>query len=76
MEMNQKMMHLRIELKVCEGCGALWLRSEQRNSVYCTTCSTRLSHFPVRRKHAGGRPRKNGCAGLRTATVLTMGGAR
>jgi hypothetical protein len=73
---KKKMMYLRLELKVCEGCGALWLRSEQRTSVYCTTCSTRLSEFPVRRKHAGGRPRTRGLATNRPALRLCVGGGR
>ena len=52
------MKYLRLELKVCEGCGTLWLRGELEPSVYCTACTTRLASFPpTRGKHGGGRPR-------------------
>ena len=70
------MMYLRMELKVCEGCGALWLRSGERAHVYCTSCSTRLMSFPVRRKHAGGRPRTKCVRTMRPAALALAGGAR
>jgi hypothetical protein len=55
---NDPMKYLRLELKVCEGCGTLWLRKELEPSVYCTACTTRLATFPPPRgKHRGGRPR-------------------
>lgn len=61
------MTYLRLELKVCEACGTLWLRS-QKNTAYCTCCAERLQHFPKRAKHAGGRPR-------RAARTITRGAA-
>lgn len=73
--MKRTMMYLRLELKVCEGCGALWLRSQPKNTVYCKHCAVRLASFPARRKHAGGRPRgvrSTGHSPIRTA----IGGAR
>ena len=52
------MKYLRLELKVCEGCGVLWLRRGIENGVYCTTCTARLASFPpVTAKRPGGRPR-------------------
>lgn len=45
------MNELRLILKICEGCGVLWLRSEQRNEVYCQGCKVRLAEFPA--PHAG-----------------------
>ena len=59
---NYKMKHLLLELKVCEGCGMLWLRRKETQNQhadgnYCPSCVQRLSSFPVRGKHAGGRPR-------------------
>ncbi len=51
------MKHLLVELKICEGCGVLWLRSGIMDGVYCSGCSLRLSKFPERRKRPGGRPR-------------------
>ena len=51
------MKYLRVELKVCEGCGALWLRQPEVNNVYCTLCHLQLSSFPEpRAMHPGGRP--------------------
>ena len=53
------MKYLHVELKVCEGCGVLWLRPQASQQVYCTSCSSRLSQFPQPRPiHAGGRPRR------------------
>jgi len=46
-----------VELKVCEGCGALWLRRGIGDGVYCSACSNRLATFPERGKHSGGRPK-------------------
>ena len=48
----------RLDLKVCEGCGALWLRRGVMDGVYCWGCAKRLAAFPApRARHAGGRPR-------------------
>lgn len=47
---------LRVELKICEGCGVLWLRTGVGDGVYCHKCVFQLSEFPAARgKHAGGR---------------------
>jgi len=45
---------LRMELKVCEGCGALWLRAGIESGVYCKTCARKLAEFPPAkgRRHA------------------------
>jgi len=40
---------LRIELKICEGCGVLWLRSGKADGVYCRGCFARLAEFPARK---------------------------
>jgi hypothetical protein len=32
---------MRLELKICERCGALWFRPEFRNWIYCVGC------FPI-----------------------------
>jgi hypothetical protein len=70
------MNYLRMDLKVCEGCGALWLRTEV-GGVYCRGCAQRLSEFPApRMRHPGGRKRRlaraSGCA----AAANITGGAR
>jgi hypothetical protein len=47
-----------VELKVCEGCGVLWLRQGAKDGVYCAACVMQLSAFPnARSKRPGGRPR-------------------
>ena len=40
---------LRMELKVCEGCGALWLRTGIADGTYCRTCRGRLGQLPAAR---------------------------
>ena len=40
-------MELRVQLKVCEGCGCLWYRVHNHRSVYCQSCEVRLSDFPA-----------------------------
>lgn len=53
------MNYLRMDLKVCEGCGALWLRRETADGLYCRGCARRLAEFPAPRgKHGGGRKPK------------------
>jgi hypothetical protein len=69
------MMYLRLEVKVCEGCGALWLR-RTTDGVYCTTCTTRLAAFPAASgKRRGGRPRLPRAAGC-TAGRRNQAGAQ
>ncbi len=68
------MNYLRLDLKVCEGCGTLWLRGTVTEGVYCRGCAQTVSELPeARKKNAGGRPRgrsrRMGCA-------AAAGGAR
>lgn len=37
---------LKLFLKICEGCGVLWLRTGATDGVYCRGCSTTLAEFP------------------------------
>jgi predicted amidophosphoribosyltransferase len=70
------MKYLHVQLKVCEGCGALWLRIEETNAVYCRNCTARLAAFPdVRAKHPGGRPRLARAVGC-SAARRRSGGAQ
>ena len=39
-------MEVRVQLKVCEGCGCLWYRGQTQRSVYCRECQTKLRPFP------------------------------
>lgn len=45
------MNYLRVYLKICEGCGVLWLRSGELDGIYCQKCCAVLSDFPA--PHAG-----------------------
>jgi hypothetical protein len=53
-------MELRVQLKVCEGCGCLWYRPQTEGSVYCRDCKTKLRDFPPpeSRKLRGRKGRK------------------
>jgi len=75
------MKYLHVELKVCEGCGALWLRMGVNDGVYCTPCGSRLAIFPAAKgKHGGGRPRlaraAGCCAARRNRRTPKTAGAR
>jgi len=71
------MKYLRLELKVCEGCGALWLRKAVLGGVYCAPCSHYLVNFPAPRpKHAGGRPRSLGPVTARSLSRRCSGGVQ
>jgi hypothetical protein len=78
------MKDFRVVLKVCEACGALWLRAADQG-VYCRGCALRLSEFPTpwaesRRVRLSKVERnsqqreKNAGPGIRV--VGCMGGAR
>ena len=60
---------LRLELKVCESCGVLWLRKCAGDGVYCVGCKRRLADFPAPRR--GGVARKP-----QMARVSWHGGAK
>jgi uncharacterized Zn finger protein (UPF0148 family) len=49
-----------VQLKICEGCGCLWYRSQTHGSVYCKRCETKLKEFPSpeSRKRRGRPARK------------------
>ena len=50
-------MELRVQLKVCEGCGCLWYRAHNHKTVYCLNCEVRLSDFPApESRRRRGRP--------------------
>ena len=74
-------MNLRVQLKVCEGCGCLWYRTQNDNSggtkqVYCASCAKRLTDFPPPQTRARrGRPRKLAVPTL-LAVAEVAGGAR
>jgi len=53
-------MELRVQLKVCEGCGCLWYRAQIQWGVYCKICEVKLKDFPSpeSRKRRGRPSRK------------------
>ena len=51
------MNNLCMELKVCEGCGALWLRAGKISGVYCRSCAARLAEFPAAKGRRVARPK-------------------
>lgn len=64
------MKDFRVELKICEGCGALWLRSAG-HGIYCRGCAQRLSEFPAPQlRFRRGRRRKA------LGVVVSAGGGR
>jgi hypothetical protein len=57
------MQDVRVELKVCEGCGGLWLRARGHTSsgAYCNSCARWLSEFPApkRTRNSAQRMRRH-----------------
>jgi uncharacterized Zn finger protein (UPF0148 family) len=53
-------MELRVQLKICEGCGCLFFRTETEGKIYCRGCETKLRDFPSpeSRKRRGRPGRK------------------
>ncbi len=50
-------MEVRVQLKVCEGCGCLWYRAQTHGSVYCKECAIKLRDFPLpESRRLRGRP--------------------
>ena len=65
------MKQVRVDLKICEGCGALWLRALGRG-VYCRRCEAILSDFPAPR----GQSRRGRKPAVTRVAVTCPGGAR
>jgi hypothetical protein len=52
-------MEVRVNLKICEGCGCLWFRAQTQKGVYCKECETKLNDFPSpESRKPRGRPRR------------------
>jgi Pyruvate/2-oxoacid:ferredoxin oxidoreductase delta subunit len=67
------MKDLRIELKICEGCGVLWLRAVSGGS-YCHGCATWMSDCPVSWVGEPSKTKKRRGRTLRT--LVCSGGVR
>ena len=81
MPLENTMNDLRMDLKVCEGCGALWLRAGVDAGVYCRGCRGRLAEFAAakgRHKLLGPRTRRIKAASMPEVELSTVvaGGAR
>ncbi len=78
------MTYASVSLKVCEGCGTLWIRKAVSAAVYCGPCTELLQQFPdPKTRLRPGRPKKGvkripafEDAGLRHAMPCAVGGAR
>jgi hypothetical protein len=46
---------VRLELKYCERCGGLWMRTWGTDDVYCPSCAGEMLDLPIGRK--GRKPR-------------------
>ena len=69
-------MELRVQLKICEGCGCLWYRAQAQGSVYCQSCETKLKDFPsAESRKRRGRPGRKPLANV-WAVAEAMGGMR
>jgi hypothetical protein len=66
-------LNVKMNLKVCEGCGALWLRANLNGGIYCKRCTPKMAELPP-----SGRRAIQPIAIRRTARpVMTLaGGAR
>jgi hypothetical protein len=51
-------MDLRVQLKVCEGCGCLWYRAQNHSGVYCLGCDAKLKQFPSAQSRRRRGPKK------------------
>jgi predicted amidophosphoribosyltransferase len=48
-----------MELKICEGCGNLWVRRAAGLDVYCKRCASKFAHYPLAgADRRAGRKRK------------------
>jgi hypothetical protein len=64
------MTYLQVFLKVCEGCGVLWLRAQNSIEIYCPACAQRMRSLPP------GRPSRRHLRRKRPAcSVRCNGGA-
>jgi uncharacterized Zn finger protein (UPF0148 family) len=69
-------MDLRVQLKVCEGCGCLWYRAQTQGSVYCTGCEEKLKEFPApESRKRRGRPARKTLIRVWAVAAEATGGA-
>jgi len=67
-------MELRVQLKICEGCGCLWFRAQTEGSVYCKCCTAKLREFPTpQSRRRRGRPSRKPVS-LHWTAAAALGG--
>jgi uncharacterized Zn finger protein (UPF0148 family) len=50
-------MESRVQLKICEGCGSLFFRAQNKGNIYCRVCEVKLREFPTpESRKRRGRP--------------------
>lgn len=64
-----------MQLKVCEGCGGLWVRPVVLSGVYCQRCYGRLKAFPKVADLGKARPHRH-LTLRKLHAVAVAGGAR
>ena len=65
------MEYLRVQLKVCEGCGGLWYRTQSASEVYGRCCAGKLA------EHARARvAERHGRRARRYEAMAMAGGAQ
>jgi hypothetical protein len=72
------MAYREMSLKVCEGCGTLWVREARGKGVYCRPCAGILRHFPdpTTRIRTGRKQKDRSGDGFGAQTLQACGGAR
>ena len=50
---NEGLEIVRLELKYCERCGGLWMRTMGSEDVYCPVCAVEMSGLPAVRRRKG-----------------------
>jgi hypothetical protein len=67
-------MELRVQLKVCEGCGCLWYRAQTIESIYCLRCEAKLKEFPSpETRKRRGRPSRRRLVNVWAVAEVTGG---
>jgi hypothetical protein len=51
---------IRLELKYCERCGGLWVRTQDSGDVYCPFCVTDMLDLPIPREKRKSLPPSDG----------------
>jgi len=47
---RKESIEVRVELKYCERCGALWVRERGTGLVYCDSCQLEVADLPMPKK--------------------------